>query len=291
MIDFRVQPPGFPQGIYDVSFAVYQLIPALNSSKLKHMRKTPAHFKAAMEEPRKPITPQQQKTFDLGSCFDLRVLEGPGALREKTAINPPGLHKNSNDYKAWAAENAGRMLIDQELFDRAVNMAQRASNKKQFSTIFSAGQAHTVLVWQCRETGLWCKGELDWITDNGLLVDLKSTADAGFWFFQRNARRLGYINQMAHYLDGLTTVTGIRHTEGVFAAVEVDPPHESHIFKPSTGQLIDAEAENERRKGVLLNCLISGEWPGYPDEILSLDSGQYEYEDLEDEENEYTEGI
>jgi hypothetical protein len=64
MIDFRQQPKGYEPGIYEMPFEQYRAIPALNSSKLKELRRTPAHFKAALEAPEKPPTAVQQKAFN-----------------------------------------------------------------------------------------------------------------------------------------------------------------------------------------------------------------------------------
>jgi hypothetical protein len=283
MIDFRKQPPGYEQGIYKIPFEKYRAIPALNSSKLKHMRKTPAHFKAAMDAPPKEVTATQQRAFNRGKVFDRIILDGGLDAVKGTVAFDPGWSKNSNKYKEWASNQSGKMIMPKEDFDMVLDMVDCAYSKRQFSTLFAAGTPHMVLVWQCRHTGLWCKGELDWVTDEGVLVDLKSTADAGFWFFNRNARRLGYPNQLAHYLDGLTATTGIFHSEALLAAVEVDPPHESHVFVPSEEQLYTAEDQNRERKEKLLACLESEEWPGYLDLRMSLDSGQYIDEVIDDE--------
>jgi hypothetical protein len=154
-------------------------------------------------------------------------------------------------------------------------MGAAAYLKKQFSGLFKAGVAHRVLVWKDLATGLWCKAETDFITDEGILIDVKTTADASFWFFRRNAARLGYINQLAFYLTGLTTITGVLHDQALIAAVETEPPYESHVFKPTVLQLYEASDINYQRIGEITNCLTENKWPGYPDEILCLDSGKY----------------
>lgn len=287
MIDFRQQPHGYKQGIYDLSFDQYRRIPALNSSKLKILKKSPIHFKTAIELPETPPTLQKQKAFDIGKVFDAYILDGGWDAINKIAIADPGINKNKNEYKEWIEKIArGKIVLKQSEINKGANMAEAAFRKTQFSKLFEKGYPHRVIIWQDPATGLWCKAEIDWITaPDGIVVDLKSTADAGFWFFRRNAERLGYFNQGAFYLGGLTTVTGYEHDEFLLAAVEKDPPFESHIFRPSRDQLGEARQTNEERMQTVLECLNNDQWPGYPDEIMDMDSGQYEYnydEELEE---------
>ena len=286
MIDFRQQPPGYNQGIYDIDFETYVSIAALNSSKLKHLRKTPAHFKAALESTEESFTTAQLRTFEIGKAFDTLVLEGRKALISKVAIEPTS-NRRTKLYKLWCAgaKMKGKIILSAKEYYSVLTMARCAFKKTKFSELFSSGYAHRAIVWQDQKTGLWCKAEIDWITPESVVVDLKSSADADWWFFQRNAHRLGYINQAAHYLSGLTAVTGKEHLESRLAVVEKDPPYESHVFKPSFDQLYRAQEENEDRMDRLKHCLDSDLWPGYLALVVDLEPGQY-FDDFTPEEME-----
>jgi exodeoxyribonuclease VIII len=282
MINYLKQPKGWEQGIYDLqSYEQYASIGALRSSQLKHMKKSPAHFRAAHYH-RPEITPQQQKTFDKGKAFDTLILHGLEALDQAVAVEP-GISRRKKEYREWREEHLDQIILSQAELNDIMNMASKALNKKRFSDIFhNDGHPHRVIVWCDKRTGLWCKAEIDWISADGVVTDLKSTADAGFWFFQRNARRLGYANQGAFYLDGLTQVTGIYHDQFQLAAVEKDPPYESHVFRCSYDQINRAQASNEEWMQRVAHCLKTDEWPGYPDEIMDLDSGQYLTDEIEE---------
>lgn len=287
IIDYRNQPEGYEPGFYDLdSYEDYAIIPALRSSELKKLRKSPAHYRAAVLHP-KSVTPQLQRSFAKGSAFDVLTLHGKEAFDALVTIEPD-LNRNTKAYREWKDINAGArcILSHLEKLD-IIEMHRCAMLKKCFSDIFAGdGTPHRVIVWQDSTTGLWCKAEIDWICSDGCIVDLKSTADAGFLFFSRNAFRLGYLNQAAHYLSGLTTLTGIKHEQFKFAAVEVEAPYESHVFKATLDQIDRAQFQNEENMAVLLRCLERDEWPGYPDQIVDLDSGQYLFDDYEFEETE-----
>lgn len=281
MIDFRDKPKKYEQGIYEMPFSQYMKIPALNSSKLKAMRRTPAHFEAAIRIPEE-ITPIKQRTFDKGTAFDILIKLGQDALVEKVAVEP-ALNKNTKEYKEFKklAQEADKLILGHTELEDIFNMGKAAFNKQQFKALFTNGYPNKVLIWQDDGTKLWCKAEIDWITSDGVVVDLKTTADADFWFFAKAARRFGYINQAAFYLSGLTTVTGHYHEDYLLAAVEKEDPFESHIFRPSQAQILDARDENKDRMEQILWCLNKDSWPGYLDCIMDLDTGMYEDEDGE----------
>lgn len=284
LINYLEKPKGWDQNMYKLdSYEQYASIPALRSTELKKLDKSPAHYRAAIEH-EKQVTPALQKSFDRGKAFDLLIIDGQEAFNDKVIIEPD-MHKATKAYKSWKKHLAkGTIALSEQEYNFCLKMREQAFKKEQFSKIFDApGHAHRAIVWQDRGTGIWCKAEIDWITADGTVVDLKSAADAGFWFFQRQARRLGYLNQGAYYMDGLSAVTGIAHTQFLLAVVEVEPPFESHVFRPTLEQLSQAQDQNEDRLNRLKECLENDSWPGYPDEIIDLDSGQYEtFNDLDD---------
>lgn len=275
IIDYRNQPEGWNPGIYDLdSYEQYHSIQALRSSHLRLVKKSPAHFAAAFDERwQKTISPQLQKSFDKGKAFDTLMLHGSDELSIKVAIEPD-LSKNSNAYKQWKQEHGGAIILSQRELDFIVEMKRRTEAKSVFSGIFTDGHPHKVLIWQ-DGTGIWCKAEIDWIMSDGTVVDLKTTGGgADYWAFSRSAYRYGYINQGAFYLAGLSAITGVEHNRFMLAVVETEPPFESQVFRATQDQLWKAEMENEECLSTLAHCFKTGKWPGYPDMIMDLSSGQ-----------------
>lgn len=284
MINYLEAPGNWKPGIYELeSYEHYASIPALRSSELKKMSKTPAHYKAAQEY-KNPISPKLQRSFDRGKAFDILIIDGQEAFTEKVVIEP-AFRKNTNDYKNWKSHlPKGSIALSEQDYNFILKMRDRAFSKKCFSDIFNGpGSAHRAIVWQCSRTGIWCKAEIDWICDEGTVVDLKTAASADFWFFSRQAYRLNYPHQGAFYLDGLTHITGIEHANFKLAVVETDPPFESNVFNVGPGMLDKAFVENELRMENLKKCLERDEWPGYIDQIIDLDSGQHLFEELEND--------
>lgn len=291
IINYLNKPGKWEQGIYALdSYDQYASIPALRSSELKLMNKTPAHYRAAILHKRKPSA-QLQRDFDKGSAFDALILHGEEALKKRVVIEPD-IHRGNSIYKEWRDAQAGKLILSADDLADIYKMKRQAMKKKQFTNIFqSPGIAHRVIIWQCRRTGIWCKSEIDWITENGIIVDLKTSADSGFWFFQKQAKRFGYLNQAAFYLEGLSHVMRMKHDDFLFAVVETNPPFESNVYRPNFDQIYNAQHENWNRIDQLCQCLEHDHWPGYYDQIIDLDSGQYEGylndSTKEDEDGEY----
>lgn len=283
IINYLEAPGDWKPGIYNLnSYEHYASIPALRSSELKRLGKTPAHYKAAIEFP-SDISPQLQKSFDKGKAFDVLILDGEEAFNRLVVVEPD-LNRATKAYKQWRAGQPDEcVFLSQQEKDFILMMREQAMQKTCFSSVFGGdGYPHRAIVWQDKETGIWCKAEIDWICQDGTVVDLKTAGDAGFWFFQRQARRLNYPNQGAFYLDGLTAITGQVHHSFMLAVVETVPPFESHVFDVGSDMLIRAQAENQRRMEILARCLKNDDWPGYPDQIIDLDSGQYLEDDFYD---------
>lgn len=285
VIDYRQQPIGWKPGIYSLqSYAEYASIKALRSSELKKLNKSPAHYRASLQQP-KTVSAQLEKSFAKGKAFDTLILHGMNDFENQVVIEPD-LHRATKAYKAWKEKNAAADCILTIAEKRNIlSMQDAAGKKRQFSKIFNGdGHPHRVIIWQDTDAGLWCKAEIDWICADGTVVDLKTSMDASFWAFSRNALKFGYPNQGAFYLSGLTHITGIKHTDFLLAVVEVDLPFESHVFRVSNDQLLRAATQNQEAMALLRRCLDENKWPGYPDTILDMDSGHYIYDDFENDE-------
>jgi len=273
MIDFRIKPEGFSQGFYEMPFERYVEIQALNSSKQKRMDRTPAHFKAFCEAPEINMTSAKRRQLNIGKLFDEFVIN-----KSANYAIEPDLNKNSKAYGAWKRKAAGKTTISSKDLNLIRNMIDFSFQKEKFKKIFNTGIGHRIMIWKCLETGLWCKAELDWLdtSDDGCLVDLKTTVSVDYWAFMRNAvKRFQYVNQLAHYIDGLNTITGKLHRKAKIVAVETVPPHECHVFNVPWHMLDDAHWDNIERRQAILDCLEADHWPGYPDMEIDLDSGNF----------------
>jgi len=125
--------------------------------------------------------------------------------------------------------------------------------------------------WEDAETGLLCKGRFDEIGRRaGVIVDLKTTRDASREAFSRAIYTIGYYIQAAHYIAGAKAL-GIDADRFGIIAVEKDPPYAVAIYEVSGAALYDGERERRKLLELYAQCEESGEWPGYPQEVVEID--------------------
>ena len=109
--------------------------------------------------------------------------------------------------------------------------------------------------------GIPCQIRLDWLAPEYGIVDLK-TSDNLSWF-ESDARKFHYLNQLAFYRSVAAQVTG--ETLPVYLiAVEKREPFRCGVWLVGQDVLGQAQRENEEAMARLLHCLTTNEWPtGY----------------------------
>ena len=116
-------------------------------------------------------------------------------------------------------------------------------------------------VARCELFGVPCQIRCDWLNPRRGLVDLK-TCDEITWF-ERDAKRYGYVHQMAFYRAVLRAVSGITVPVHVIA-VEKRRPHRAGVWLVDEAALDLAENENEAAIELLKRCRKTEVWPtGY----------------------------
>ena len=121
------------------------------------------------------------------------------------------------------------------------------------------------LLWRDAETSLFCKGRPDRLTTLGgwsVVVDLKSTDNAGPRVFERDIYKYSYHQQGGFYLDGCDTLSP-RERKYVFIVVEKDPPFAVAVYELDPEAIDLGRDEYRAHLAQYARCLETGVWPGY----------------------------
>jgi hypothetical protein len=111
--------------------------------------------------------------------------------------------------------------------------------------------------------GIPCQARLDWVSPEHGLVDLK-TCDDLTWF-EPDARRFGYVFQLAFYRAMIQLVAGELLPVHLIA-VEKKPPYRCGAWRVDPEVLGHAQRANEAAMKRLLACRRDDYWPtGYED--------------------------
>jgi len=269
-------PPTEPGLIERLPFADYCAIEAVNHSSLKHLARSPAHFKAAAEK----VDEADSKALRIGRAFHMASLE-PHLFEECYVAKPEGIDRRTKEGKeAWALFEltAGhKEILAGDEYECATAMAGAVLMHPTARTVVNdaPGLVEASFVWRDPATGILCKGRADrTVTSQRLLVDLKSTEDASPGAFQRSAFKYGYHRQMAMYLDGLAAV-GHPMEGALLVAVEKTPPYALAVYLLAEDAISFGRSEYRTLLGILKSCQESGDWPGYPEDVQALGLPEY----------------
>lgn len=260
-----------------------------NASGLKLMLRSPAHFHWWATQ---PDDEKETAALRFGKAFHCATLE-PDVFDRTYCVLPADAParwdhlrnaKNKSEgtlrahafWDQWDAENAGRINLSAADYERARRMADSVRAHPVAAGLLVGGEREATFRWHDPETGLACKARADLYVPGEFLMDLKSCMDASKEGFSRAVARYHYDLQQAHYIEGIrANRDAIRWF--VFCAVESEAPYvcQPHVLDPRA----EERGWNNRQRAIArqAQCVASGRWPGYSDELIELSLPAYAY--------------
>jgi len=194
--------------------AEYHASPGVSNSKLSRF----------IESPRLMNTPRKKTpALRWGSLVHTIILE-PHLVNGEWAVMPDGLDKGKGA-KAREEEfllaNEGKEIVSHDEFLQlnAIRSAVQEDDEAS-ALLFGEGVNESSYFWKDAETGIDMRCRADRFRDDGLLVDIKTTASVEHYAFRRSVWDYGYDRQSALYIDGIEAMTGRRPRGFAFIAIE-----------------------------------------------------------------------
>ena len=305
MTDIDETPMAMETGIYDgLPEEAYHGDPAISSTTLKEMRRSPLHCYARKAGERDKTT----KTLTLGRLLHCSVLE-PERFQEDfapplDAAAFPDALKSQDDYKScckelglpvsgskaalkeriqsatqdavfWddlLAEHTGqRTLVSQGDFDICTGVMASVGQHAKASKVFSGGISERSLFWEDASTGQMCRARMDYYREDlGVVFDLKTTTDARMDAFQRDIFKYGYHISAAMYLAGCRAL-GLKATSFAWLAIEKEPPYAIGLYVASADMLLAGLEDYTRFLGTYAECMETSLWPSYSDDFVTVE--------------------
>jgi hypothetical protein len=266
----EIEPPA-PGIYYDMPAAQYHKIRGASASRLKILRRSPAHLHYAMLHPAPPT-----EAMVIGSAVHCRVLE-PDRFSREYAIMPKFDRRTKIGKEAAAhfeIENMGKQICGEETAIICEMLYDSLHANPIVSRLLDApGNVEASIFWEDPETGIRCKARADKLLEIGgeyVTLDLKTTIHAGAGEFARQAFNLGYHIQSGFYLDGLTQTLGIPHSDFIFLAAEKEPPFAFASYRLDDESVGLGRTEYKFLLDLWKSCEEKQEWPSYSNEIQSL---------------------
>lgn len=246
----------------------YDAIPAMNFSSLKHISVSPMMFQWRKEhpEPRKP-------SFIFGGAVHCRLLE-PEKFDKRYAVFD-GTRKGE-DWRVWQDENPGKESLKPPEMERVKLIVDRvmkgaSPSHRSARDLLRGGRREEAVTWTDEETGLACKGRLDYLRPD-LLVDVKTIAKSPSPFlFGAAAASYGYHGQGAFYHDGATADRRINGKQAPWiVALQSKEPYDCACYMLDERALNAGRQLYRRLLRVYLQCTQSGMWPGVAPDPMPL---------------------
>ncbi len=281
-------PPTLKQGLYRLSFKEYLKIKLPHSSFWKAFSETPSHGLAYLEQSGGPISPIQKSAFDFGTAVHTALLE-PSKFDGQVVVAST-LNKNSNAYKEWkAAIPNEKLILDQTKIDD-INRIRDRVYKKTFVRELLEAKGHVELTGIFEDQsypGIYHRIRVDKALEEGILMDIKTTASASPAGFDRAIWNYKYNWQGALYLTGMSVLTGYNHNKFVWLVIEKEPPFECRLVGATAQDLTEAKDRLDVLVDKLTKCIKDNRWPGYPeqkgwDQVFNSETWDHEtYEDID----------
>lgn len=235
----------------------YKDFPAMNGSVLVEGRKSLLHLKHAWSHGRKDTDAMR-----FGRLLHCLLFEPEEvAARYRTWEE----RRSGNEYELFCVEAAiaGAEVVKatgEYSLENALEAATGFLRNERVKSLISAGVMEQAVL--CVESGLQCKGRLDWVsTSEHVLVDVKTTARIEASRFGQQFFDLGYDIKLGLYRRWLNRVTNDFWPVEVIV-LENKPPYDVAVMP-----IPDAVLEDGAEDALLLidsvaKAIESDEWPG-----------------------------
>jgi hypothetical protein len=273
--------------LFGLDNQAYRAMDGLSYSESKLLQRSPAHFRYAKDHP-EVFTPSTAMAF--GSMIHTATLEA-ARFDERYALGP-SVNKNTKEWKEFIGYCAIQEVLPCTEEDRAAAFACAASVRAhpEVGPLLADGDPEVSFFWEDKATGVPCKGRIDWVhhlTRRALILDLKSTQDAGRIPFARSVVNFQYHRQADWYEVGYAEASGLEVSPMLFVVVETAPPYLCAAYTLDRWFMAQAAKTNQQLRSLYKHCIEFNEWPGYDPAITDLSAPRYALdEELRDQQRE-----
>jgi hypothetical protein len=253
--------------------------PELSQSVIKTMlAQSPAHARYRLDNPSEPTAAMR-----LGTIAHKLILEGPDAFYQQYVVAPDCDRRTKAGkelYQETIDNNPGKEIISNDELIASAAMAGAVNAHPLAGRLFQGGAAEVSAFGKIG--GVSIKGRFDYFHEaDGIVVDLKTTLDASPDEAQRYAVKYGLHIQQFVYGEIYRSIAGKAPADFVFVLVEKNPPYGVAVVRLTKEAVEAARGQVEKALAIWQQCEKSGIWPGYGDNVITVDLPAWSYRKLE----------
>lgn len=226
---------------------------SISAGGAKRLLKSPAHFL---------LPDEHSDVLDWGHAIHTTVLGVGCEIVYVDAASWRGKDAQEQQAKARAEEKAPVLLKDKPTIE-GIAAAVRA-HPTAGRLLSRAGRTELSAFWRDPEWELTRRARYDYLTDDGINVDIKSTVSVDRSSIQRSVLNYGYDLSAAWYED-VARGLGMPLVATALVFVEKVPPYRVRVVELST-DFIDRGRQLARRAlEIYRDCRAIDQWPHYDD--------------------------
>ena len=254
---------------HSIPFDEYLQHPGYGSGAVRQALRSLSHLQHYMRTKGEPPTPAML----LGSATHCTVLE-PREFDQRY-VRAPDIDKRTKAGKeAWAIfadANQHKQILTPDQHNTAYAIRDTLLAMPEYrALVYNHGDvsAEVSQFWDDDATGIPLKARADMLLDDGVIVDLKTAADASPRGFAAACARYGYHIQAAMYQDGFGED---KYERFCFVAIETKPPFAAGIYWLSEASLELGRQQYRRALAEIAPYHKGDHWPlGYGELELDL---------------------
>lgn len=239
---------------------------AISSSGIKVLlKRTPAHFKHnwMMSD----SVDEEKESLRFGSLCHLALLE-PAKFRSRYVISPDFGDMRSKTNRAlrddWLKDQGDSLIVTDKDYQRITGIIESILAHPKAAKALEGGSPEISGYFRDPVTGMKCRIRPDiYHFDKRVLIDFKTTRDAGKASFSRDIAEYMYDVSLAFYHDGIRAITGEEPLFDTLLAVEKEPPYAVSFLNVKPGTIERGRAWYQHGLSALKECLEKGMWPGH----------------------------
>jgi hypothetical protein len=224
-----------------------------------------------------PSEPSEAK--DVGSIIDKLIL---GGGPDVVIIQHENFKtKDAQNTREAVRKNGAIPVLARRYYElQDIAKAVKVQLETKGFTFWEHGATKLKLEWTDPVYGVACAGEIDHY-DEPTIWDLKTTRDASPKALSRSVVEYGYDIQSAAYRQAIETLHHelLGRVRMLFLFVETEPPYAVTVAEPNGMMRAMGEHKWERACKAWRDCIASGVWPGYSDEVVEVEPKPWHLEE------------
>lgn len=244
---------------------------------------SPRHYWAKYVDPNRPPF-EPTASMILGTAIHAAVLE-PDSFAAGYIVAPEDAPRRPTErqinakspsadtitaigfWQQFAAEAAGRIIFEAEDWQNVIGARDAVLTHPDVKGLFTHGVAEESYFAIDPETGalVKCRPDYNRVGYDGIMIDLKSTADASPEEFGYSATKYRYDVQPGWYKDVTDLALGVEKavTQFAFVAVESAPPHAVGLYYCTPEQEAHGRLMARRDLKRIIQCTEADYWPDF----------------------------